>query len=135
MNRYLPGSLSRLASSRRCLKPYGYSLYDLIITAAVASVLGVGAMGMSGLLQNARMTTGVNQLMAELSLARSEAIKRRSAITLCASVTGTECRGSRKWHDGWIIFWDPNGNGRLEPGESILRVQDSPAIKSLSLGT
>jgi type IV fimbrial biogenesis protein FimT len=27
---------------------------------------------------------------------------------------------------------DPNGNGRLEPGESILRVQNSPAIKSLN---
>ena len=89
---------------------------------------------MSHLLQNARLTTGVNQLMTQLSLARSEAIKRRSAITLCASVTGAECRGSRKWHDGWIIFWDPNGNGKLEPGETILQVQDPPVIKSLTLG-
>jgi type IV fimbrial biogenesis protein FimT len=134
VNRYLPKSLSPLTSSRHGLKQHGYSLYDLIITSAVASVLGVGAIGMSGLLQDARMTTGVNQLMAQLSLARSEAIKRHSAITLCASTTSTECRGSRNWHDGWIIFLDLNGNGRLEPGESILRVQDSPAIKSLNFG-
>ncbi len=134
VNRYLPGSLSLLSRSRHRLKHGGYSLYDLIITSAVASVLGVGAVGMSNLLQNARLTAGVNQLMAQLSLARSEAIKRHSSITLCASVTGAECRGSRKWHDGWIIFLDPNGNGRLEPGESILRVQDSPAIKSLNFG-
>ncbi|WP_372522231.1 GspH/FimT family pseudopilin [Sulfuricaulis sp.] len=134
MNRYLPGSLSPLPSSRYLLKQGGYSLYDLIITSAVASVLGVGAMGMSSLVQDARMAAGVNKLMTELSLARSEAIKRRSAITLCASTTSNECQSSRKWHDGWIMFWDPNGNGRLEPGESILRVQDSPAIKSLNFG-
>jgi len=134
VNRYLPGSLSPLPSSRHRLKQSGFSLYDLIITSAVASVLGAGAMGMSSLVQDARMTAGVNQLMTQLSLARSEAIKRRSAITLCASTTSTECQGTRKWHDGWIMFWDPNGNGRLEPGESILRVQESPAIKSLRLG-
>ena len=134
MNRYLPGSLFLLSSSRYRLKQCGYSLYELIIASAVASVLGVSAVGMSSLVQDARLTAGVNQLMAELSLARSEAIKRRSAITLCASATGTECQESRKWHDGWIMFWDPNSNGMLEPGESILRVQESPAIKSLTLG-
>ena len=134
MNRYFsrPSSLRGGSSSR--LKQVGYSLFDLIIASTVASVLGVGAMGMSSLLQDARMTAGVNQLMAELSLARGEAIKRRSAITLCASATSTACQGSRKWHDGWIMFLDPNGNGGLEPGESILRVQESPAIKSLRLG-
>jgi len=134
VNRYFsrPSSLRGGFSSR--LKQGGYSLFDLIITSTVASILGVGAVGMSSLLQDARMTAGVNQLMTELSLARSEAIKRRSAITLCASATSTACQGSRKWHDGWIIFWDPNGNGRFEPGESILRVQESPAIKSLRLG-
>ena len=134
MNRYFPRASSSRGGFRPRLKQGGYSLYDLIITSAVASVLGVGAMGMSSLLQDARMTTGVNQLMVELSLARSEAIKRRSAITLCASKTSTECQGSRKWHDGWIMFSDPNGNGRFEPGETILRVQESPAIKSLTLG-
>jgi len=134
VNRYFsrPSSLRGGSSSR--LKQVGYSLFDLIIASTVASVLGVGAMGMSSLLQDARMTAGVNQLMAELSLARGEAIKRRSAITLCASATSTACQGSRKWHDGWIMFLDPNGNGGLEPGESILRVQESPAIKSLRLG-
>jgi type IV fimbrial biogenesis protein FimT len=135
VNRYFPRiSSSRGGCFRLRLKQGGYSLYDMIVTSTVASVLGVGAMGVTGLVQDTRMTAGVNQLMTGLSLARSEAIKRRSAVTLCASTTSTECQGTRKWHDGWIMFWDPNGNGRLEPGESILRVQESPAIKSLHLG-
>jgi len=123
VNRYFsrPSSLRGGFSSR--LKQGGYSLYDLLITSSVAGMLGVGAIGMTSLVQDARMTAGVNQLMAELSLARSEAIKRRSAITLCASATSTACQGYRTWHDGWIMFLDPNGNGGLEPGESILRVQ------------
>jgi type IV fimbrial biogenesis protein FimT len=134
VNRYFPKLSFSRGGFRSRLKQGGYSLYDLIITSTVASVLGVGAMSMTSLVQDARMTAGVNQLMAELSLARSEAIKRRSAITLCSSKTGAECQGSRKWYDGWIMFSDPNGNGRFEPGESILRVQESPAIKSLTLG-
>jgi len=134
VNRHLPGSILLRSRSKYHLKQSGYSLYDLIITSAVASVLGASAVGLNGLVQDARMTSGVNQLMTELSLARSEAIKRRSSVTLCASATGTQCRDSRKWHDGWIMFWDPNGNGQLEPNESILRVQESPVIRSLQLG-
>lgn len=119
---------------RSHLKQAGYSLYDLIVTSTVASVLGVGAVGMTGLVQDTRITAAVNQLMTELSLARSEAIKRGSAITLCPSATSTECQGSREWRDGWIMFWDPNGNGKFEPGESLLRVQQAPVIKSLHFG-
>ena len=71
VNRHLLGSLSLLPSSWLRQRQSGYSLYDLIITSALASVLGVSAVGMSSLVQDARLTAGVNQLMAELSLARS----------------------------------------------------------------
>ncbi len=112
----------------------GYSLYDLIVTSAVAGTLSIGTAGMVGLVQNSRITSEANELMAHLSLARSEAIKRGSAITLCAKATGAECLGSRDWRNGWIIFMDMNGNGSLEPGESILRVQDTPTINYLQFG-
>ena len=125
MNRYLPGSLSLLSSSRHRLKQGGYSLYDLIITSAVASVLGAGAMGMSSLLQDAHMTAGVNQLMVELSLARSEAIKRRNTVTLCKSENGADCASGSDWHKGWIVFVDDNTNRRIDNGETIIRVEQA----------
>ena len=123
MNRYLPRSLSLLPSSRYRLKQSGYSLYDLIVTSAVVSVLGVGAVGMGSLLQDARMTTGVNQLMVELSLARSEAIKRGNTVTLCKSENGADCASGSDWHKGWIVFVDDNANRRIDNGETIIRIE------------
>ncbi len=125
MNRYLPGSLSLLASSRHRLKQSGYSLYDLIITSAVASVLGVGAMGMSSLLQDARMTAAANQLMGHLSLARSEAIKRNSMVALCKSKNGISCSDESAWQEGWIVFADNNINHVVDAGETIIHVQQA----------
>ena len=123
MNRYLPRSLSLLPSSRYRLKQSGYSLYDLIVTSAVVSVLGVGAVGMGSLLQDARMTAGVNQLMVELSLARSEAIKRGNTVTLCKSENGADCASGSDWHKGWIVFVDDNANRRIDNGETIIRIE------------
>ena len=125
MKRHLPGSLSPLPSSRLRLKQSGYSLYDLIITSAVASALGAGAMSMNSLLQDARMTAGVNQLMAELSIARSEAIKRNARITLCKSRNGMTCTDDSAWHEGWLVFADDNKNHDVDAGEAILHVQEA----------
>jgi len=112
----------------------GYSIYDLLITSAVASILGLGAVGMTGMVQDTRMTAAVNQLIGELNLARSEAIKRGSATSICASATGSGCLESRDWNAGWIIFSDINGNGILETDDSILRVQQTGTLKSLRFG-
>ena len=122
----------RCAPSR--LVQAGYSIYDLLITSAVASVLGLGAVGMNGLVQDTRMTAAVNQFMGELNLARSEAIKRGSATSICASATGSGCLESREWNAGWIIFSDTNGNGIPESDDSILRVQQTGTLKSVRFG-
>lgn len=112
----------------------GYSLFDLIVTSTVAGILSLGAVGMTGMVQDTRLTGMVNQLMGDLNLARSEAIKRGFPVTLCTSTTGSECQESREWGDGWIVFSDANGNGKLESGESILRVQQETAIRTLRFG-
>ena len=125
MNRYLPGSLSLLSRSRYRLKHGGYSLYDLIITSAVASVLGVSAVGMTGLVQDTRMTAAVNQLMGHLSLARSEAIKRNAMVALCKSKNGASCSDESAWQEGWIVFADNNANHVVDAGETIIHAQQA----------
>lgn len=109
----------------------GYSIFDLMVTSAVAGLLSLGAVGMTGLVQDSRMTAMTNQLMGELNLARSEAIKRGLPVSLCASTTGSECQESREWNTGWIMFSDANGNGKLEFDESVLHVQQETASRSL----
>jgi type IV fimbrial biogenesis protein FimT len=112
----------------------GFSIYDLMVTSVVAGVLSLGAVSMAGVVQDTRMTGMVNQLMGDLNLARSEAIKRGSATSICASATGSGCLESRDWNAGWIIFSDTNGNGIPESDEPILRVQQPGELKSLRFG-
>jgi type IV fimbrial biogenesis protein FimT len=109
----------------------GFSLYDLIITSAVVGVLGVGAVSMAELLQATRTTNIVNQLMGNLSLARSEAIKRATPITICPGTTSGECQAIRDWKNGWVMFSDPNGNGVLGPNESILRIEQATNLSTI----
>ena len=122
-NSHGPWHKSWCVSSR--FSQSGYSLFDLIITSAVAGVLSLGAVGMNGLVQNERMTGMVNLLMGDLSLARSEAIKRNTIIALCKSNNGTSCSTSAAWNKGWVVFTDDNNNHDVDAGETIIRVQQA----------
>jgi type IV fimbrial biogenesis protein FimT len=112
----------------------GYSIYDLMVTSVVAGILSLGAVSMASMVQDGHITTTVNQFMGELNLARSEAIKRGSATSICTSAAGSVCLESRDWNAGWIIFSDINGNGILETDDSILRVQQTGTLKSVRFG-
>ena len=125
MNRYFPRPSSSRGGFRPRLKQGGYSLYDMIITSAVASVLGVGAIGMTSLAQDARMTAAANQLMGHLSLARSEAIKRNAMVAMCKSKDGASCSDESAWQKGWIVFADDNNNHKLDAGETVIHVQQA----------
>lgn len=82
----------------------GFTLIELLVTIAVASILiTVAVPSFRTLLQNNRMTTHVNELLSDVNFARSEAIKRRSNITICSSTTGTSCTGGN-WRDGRLIM-------------------------------
>jgi type IV fimbrial biogenesis protein FimT len=103
----------------------GFSIYDLMISTAVAGVLSIGAIGMAGLIQDTRMTSLVNQLMGDLNLARSESIKRHTPITLCKSNNGASCSDEAAWRDGWIVFTDHNKNREVDTDDVIIRAQQA----------
>lgn len=101
----------------------GYSIYDLMVTSVVAGVLGLGAVGMNSLVQDTRMSTQINQMLGHLNLARSEAIKRGIAVTLCKTENGAGCATGSEWHKGWIIFVDDNVNRQIDDGETIIKIE------------
>ncbi len=120
------------APSRRIMA--GYSLHDLLVTSTVAGFLGLGAVSMHGLVQDTRMTAGVNELMGNLNLARSEAIKRGSRIAICRSQDGISCSGTG-WNEGWIVFTDANENYKLDNNETLILVRpEMPGNMSLRYG-
>ena len=111
-------------------KQHGFTIYELLITMLmIGIILSIGVPNMAGFMQNSRITATANDLHASFQLARSEAARSKSNITICASANSMDaaaaCGGT--FNDGWIIFIDLNGDlTRGGGGENILRAH--PAI-------
>ena len=86
------------------LRSKGFTLYELLVTMIVASVIAsFGVPGFQSFVQNSRSATHTNDLVTALNLGRSEATRRGLPIDLCASTDGATCSGSTDWSTGWIV--------------------------------
>ena len=105
-------------------KGSGFSLIELIVALSVSSILLTMAVpGFQNIVLENRMTTDLNRLVADLNLARFEAIKRGDDVTICKKNTaGTNCNNTGSWQQGWIVFTDSNRDGTVNSGEEIIRV-------------
>lgn len=79
----------------------------------VSVVLGLGIPAFDGLIQSGRSTSEYNRFVGDIVFARSEAVKRGTAVVLCASTDQTICAGSN-WDGGWVV--------RVSGGGDVLRV-------------
>lgn len=110
----------------------GFTLYELLITLLVVGViLTIGVPNLSAYTQNSRMTATANDLHAAFQMARSEAARAKTNITICASADPTgvaaDCDGT--WDQGYIVFIDADGNrARAGVGETVLRAH--PPVES-----
>lgn len=99
----------------------GLTLIELIVTLAVLAVLaGFALPAMLSLVQDARATAVINQLVGQVRFARSAALTAHRRVTLCPG-RGGRCGRRNTWHDGTIAFIDVNRNGRVDSGERVLR--------------
>jgi type IV fimbrial biogenesis protein FimT len=115
----------------------GFTIVELMITVALIAILAtIAAPSLRDLIKNARMTSLANNLMTDLSIARSEAVKRGVRTTMCTSTNGTSCTttgGASGWGQGWIIFAesDTTGSfGTVDGNDVILKV--APKIDGAS---
>lgn len=113
----------RRSSPHARRRELGVSLYELLVGLAIATSLTTIGASLYPLVLEQRMIAQVNGFIADLHLARSEAIKRGNRVTLCKSNDGLRCVRSAPWESGWIIFSDGNGNRRVDSSDTILRVQ------------
>ena len=98
----------------------GFTLIELMVTISVLAILlAIALPSFQGSLRSNRVATTTNELLASLSLARSEAVRSTRGGGVCGSTNGTSCDGD--WNDGWIVWTDSNGNGVLDAGERIVR--------------
>ena len=115
----------------------GFTLLELMVTIfIVALVMGFGVPMMTQQMQGSRMASNVNDFVAAMHLAKAEAIKQRTPVTVCSSadaLSGTPtCSGNNfGTGEGWVVFVDNNdgdangfGDGDIivDPGEQIIQV-------------
>ena len=100
----------------------GYSLYELLVTIGVASVLVlIGAPPLGDFVARNRLTAEINALHHALLFGRQEAIKRRRDLVLCQSPDARRCERDGRWETGWILFVDSDDDGTLDAAETVLR--------------
>jgi prepilin-type N-terminal cleavage/methylation domain-containing protein len=102
----------------------GFTLVEMASVLAVsAALLSVAMPSFGYLVASTRMSSASNDLLADLFLTRSEAMKRKLRVVMCKSRDGQTCAASGGWQQGWIVFADPDGDAMRAAGETLLRVQ------------
>ncbi len=88
-------------------KHTGFTLVELMVTIAIIGVLLiVGLPSLKAFMQGNQLVASTNELISAFHVARSEAIKRNTTVTICESTDGTSCATTGNWEDGWIVFVD-----------------------------
>jgi len=114
------------------MKNDGMTLIELMVAIAVLIIgVALAVPSFTTLNKNNRLNAASNGLVRMLQLARSEAIKRNTPVTVCRSSDQSQCK-TGSWTQGWIVFIDDGATtGTVENGETILGSQDalSPIIQ------
>ena len=109
----------------------GVTLVELMLALSIgALVTGLAVPALTGLMAGKGLTTSTNQLIADMTLARSEAVRRSGGVVICSSHDGKACSGSADWGDGWILFVEQDGSAPashtrhpvIDAGDEIIRV-------------
>ena len=117
-------------------KHTGFTLVELMVALAVFAIMTMFAVpNMRSFMQNSKAVTHTNQLITALNYSRSEAVKRRTRVVVCAFNTAQNaCSTSTiPWDaNGWMVFDDrdndgvydvDDGDGIVETGEDVLLKQ------------
>jgi len=104
------------------MKKRGFTLIEMMITIAISAILlSLAVPSFQDLIIKNRIGTEANDLVVDLALARSEALKRGARVSVCTSTNGTSCTAS-SWTAGRLVFTDTGTAGALDGTDAILRV-------------
>jgi type IV fimbrial biogenesis protein FimT len=112
----------------------GVTLIEVMVVVVIVSILGtLAAPSFRTFIANQRLSSEANDLVSDISFARSEAVKRSAAITICkttnpnASSPDCSVSATDRWTAGRLVFVDTNGDGLLDLslGEEIIRIRQA----------
>lgn len=110
-------------SHRTPTRTHGFTLIELMIAVALFVLLSTLAVpSLVDLHQRNRNAAAANELVAHLNLARTHAVAKREMTVACPADSDDACAGHNRWHEGWIVFRDPDRDGRPNGPDDLLRV-------------
>ena len=96
-------------------KDTGFTLIELLVTLAIVGLLlTIGVPSLKTFMQSNQLIASTNELISAFHVARSEAIKLNTRVSICESSDGATCAETGSWKNGWIVFVDGNG---ANPGD------------------
>jgi type IV fimbrial biogenesis protein FimT len=107
----------------------GFTLVEMMVVLIITALLLAWALPTyKNVVTQYRMSDELNQIQADVELARSSAIRTGSTVTICPSTIASgssigtpACSGTNEWNNGWIVFTDNGNDQTVDPGDTVLR--------------
>ncbi len=81
----------------------GFTLIEMMVAMTVLVILSMIAVpSFRNASLSSQLRSSANDFIASANFARSEAIKRGTAVTMCVSTDGSTCAAGG-WEQGWIV--------------------------------
>ena len=103
----------------------GFTIIELMIVVTLVGILSwVAIPSIGDFVQNNRLKGSMYDLLNSINQARTEAVKRKNAVTICRSNDALDanptCAGSANdWSDGWLVFEDDDGDAVFDAADDI----------------
>jgi type IV fimbrial biogenesis protein FimT len=105
--------MKKVQHSVRPFRSAGFTILELMIAVTILGILlGIAVPSFTAIIRQNRLATETNEILAAAAIARSEAVKRGSPVSMCAAADATlsSCaEDADQWSNGWIVFSDDFG--------------------------
>lgn len=109
----------------------GFTLIELMVSVVVMMAIMMFTIpGLRALIQNNRVVVATNDIVGSFLLARNEAVRRGTPVSICAATDNTFSACGTTWQNGWFIFVNPTASTSFSGDATQPIVRTQPAIDS-----